>query len=79
MWANLSADVEARILANPGAPIRLTAKERKSGERHWITDMAVDQRTFALIMQNLRKTAFGGAPVQTISRTASGEVRVARL
>lgn len=79
MWVSVSPEVEERILANLGAPIRLTAKERKSGDRHWITDAVGDQRTLPLVLQNLRKTAFAGAPVKTVTRSASGDVRVLQL
>jgi hemolysin-activating ACP:hemolysin acyltransferase len=79
MWASVTPEIEQKIISNLGQPLRLSPKQRKSGDRHWITDVAGDQRVIATVMQNLRQTAFKGAPVKTVTRSADGQTRVVQL
>jgi len=79
MWASVSPEIEKRILADVGAPLRLNAKERKSGDRHWITDAVGRQKVIATVVERLRETAFDGKPVKTVVRSHDGQVAVVEI
>jgi hemolysin-activating ACP:hemolysin acyltransferase len=76
MWASVSAEVEQRLLGELGAPIRLSPKDRKSGQLHWITDAVGDPRIVSVVLQNLRKVTLRGAPVKTVTREGTGKAQV---
>jgi hemolysin-activating ACP:hemolysin acyltransferase len=79
MWASVSKEIEAQILANTGAPIQLSAEDRRSGDNIWITDAVGERRMLSAAIHNLRQKVFKAQPVRTFVRTEDGSVRIAQL
>lgn len=58
LWARVSAEVDARLSAAPGYPIRLHPNEWQSGEVYWIVDAVGEAKAVQQCVETLTKTAF---------------------
>ncbi len=60
LWARVSAEVDARLSAAPGYPIRLHPNEWQSGDVFWIIDAVGEPKAVQQCIEALTKTAFQG-------------------
>lgn len=77
LWASVSPDIDARMTAAPGAPLRLSAGERRSGGIHWITDAVGSPAQVNEVISRLRRTVFRHQPVKIAVRGEDGTLSVA--
>lgn len=67
LWARVSAEVDARLSATPGYPIRLHPNEWQSGDVFWIVDAMGEPKAIQQCIETLAKTAFQGKPFRMLS------------
>ncbi len=60
LWARVSVEVNARLLAAPRYPIRLHPNEWQSGDVIWIVDAVGEQKAVQQCIEGLAKSAFQG-------------------
>ena len=60
LWARVSAEIDARLSAEPRYPIRLHPNEWRSGDVFLIVDAVGDQKAVRECIDALAKTAFQG-------------------
>ena len=71
LWARVSAEVDARLSAAPGYPIRLHPNEWQSGDVIWIVDAVGEPKAVQECVAALAKTAFQGRQFKVLSSLAS--------
>ena len=64
LWANVSDDIDKRLSAAPGQPIRLLPSEWKSGENPWIVVAAGDEHVVQGILKQLHEKHFTKRPAK---------------
>jgi hemolysin-activating ACP:hemolysin acyltransferase len=75
-WANVSAEVDARLSASPGEPIRLKPNEWRSGDILWVIDAIGDARAVTAVLKRLRENEWKGRAVKIRTRTKDGKAVV---
>lgn len=75
-WANVSAEVDARLSASPGEPIRLKPNEWRSGDILWVIDAIGDARAVTAVLKRLRENEWKGRAVKIRTRTKDGNAVV---
>lgn len=76
LWANVSAEVDARLSASPGEPIRLKPNEWRSGDVLWVIDAIGDARAVTAVLKRLRENEWQGRAVKIRTRTKEGNAVV---
>jgi hemolysin-activating ACP:hemolysin acyltransferase len=79
LWARVSEDVDRRLSAAPGQPIRLSPQEWKSGDIVWVVLALGDKRVLQGMIQHLQDKEWGHKPAKTFARTSEGKPVVAML
>jgi len=75
-WANVSAEVDARLSASPGEPIRLKPNEWRSGDILWVIDAIGDARAVTAVLKRLRENEWKARAVKIRTRTKEGKAVV---
>jgi len=75
-WANVSAEVDARLSASPGEPIRLKPNEWRSGDILWVIDAIGDARAVTAVLKRIRENEWKGRAVKIRTRTKDGKAVV---
>lgn len=76
LWANVSAEVDARLSASPGEQIRLKPNEWRSGDILWVIDAIGDARAVTAVLKRLRENEWQGRAVKIRTRTKEGKAVV---
>jgi len=71
LWARVSAEIDARLSAEPRYPIRLHPNEWQSGDMFWIVDAVGERNAVQQCIEALRKTAFQGKQFKILSGAAT--------
>lgn len=63
LWADVSPDVDARLMASVDRPFRLNPQEWKCGDIRWVIEVVGDQNVAGQVLQRLVTTEWkGNAP-----------------
>ncbi len=79
LWARVSEEVDQRLSAAPGQPIRLKPQEWRSGDIIWVVVAAGDGRVIQGILKQLQEKQWGNKPVKIFARAKDGKPTVATL
>lgn len=79
LWASVSAEVDARLTANPQEALRLRPDEWRSGDILWLVAAAGDPRILPKFLQKLGETTFKDRPVKVRRRKPSGATTIGGL
>lgn len=77
LWASVSPEIDAKLMASLGKPLRLTPKDRRSGTIHWITDAVGAPAHVNQVLARLRQPVFKSQPVKVVVKGADGTLTVA--
>ena len=77
LWAQVSAEVDARLGANTGGPLRLTPGEWKCGDILWVIEAVGEAPLVQALLKRLLATGAKGRPVKMRARGKDGKMRVA--
>lgn len=79
LWARVSEEVDARLVANIGKPPRLKPEEWTSGSIPWLVDAVGDQNAVGALVKALVEQRFKATGLKTFSRGADGKPTVTVL
>jgi hemolysin-activating ACP:hemolysin acyltransferase len=66
LWAQVAADVGARLSQTQRYPVRLQPNEWRSGDAYWIVDGAGEPKAIQQCLETLAKTVFQGKPLRML-------------
>jgi len=75
-WASVSAEVDARLSATPGEPIRLTPSEWTGGPHAWVVDAVGDLRAIRTLIQQALAGPIKGRSLKLAIRDDKGQPAV---
>jgi cytolysin-activating lysine-acyltransferase len=73
MWASVSADVDARLTANLGQPIRLTPSEWTGGPHAWVIEAVGDRRLVRTLIEQTLAGPLKGRTLKLSIRDEKGQ------
>jgi cytolysin-activating lysine-acyltransferase len=76
MWASVSAEVDARLRANPQQPIWLRFEEWKSGPHLWLVDLVAPTALAGAMLADLEKKIGKGQPISARISAADGITKI---
>jgi hemolysin-activating ACP:hemolysin acyltransferase len=76
LFARVSKEVDARLLAEPLYPMRLHPNEWQSGDVFWIIDIIGGSEVVEGLLTELDKTVFHGKPFKMLSTGENGKLTV---
>ncbi len=76
LWAQVSAEIDQRLSANPAEPVRLEPADWTSGDIPWLILVAGDQRAIQPMLAELQKTKLGGKAMKMRARTPDGAASI---
>ncbi|HJQ61206.1 MAG TPA: toxin-activating lysine-acyltransferase [Vineibacter sp.] len=79
LWASVSPEIDARLSAHPGRPIRLKPAEWKSGDIVWIVEAIGDPRALNPMLKSLRQREWKDRTIKTRTLDAQGRPVVKEL
>ena len=79
LWASVSAELDKRLSAAPGQPIRLQPQEWKSGDILWVILAAGDERVIQGMLKRFQEKEWAKRPVKVLARAKDGKPTVATL
>lgn len=79
LWASVSDEVDRKLRANPGQPLKLTTEEWKSGPHLWLIDLVAPAALTASILDDLENKVARGRPMAAHIFTASNEAKITTL
>lgn len=79
MWAKVSDEIDAKIRANPAAPIRLQMAEWNSGPHHWLVDMIAITPARGALLRDMQKRVGEDVAINIRSKTPDGQPAVVTL
>lgn len=79
LWAMVSEDVDKRLTAEAGQPMKLTPAEWRSGEIPWIVAAFGETKVVGQLFEQLSKTVFTKQPAKLRARDKDGAPFVGRL
>ncbi len=79
LWASVSAEVDARLAANTGGPLRLTPGEWRSGDIPWVIEAVGEAPLVQALLKRLLATGAKDRPIKMRARGKDGKMRVAVL
>ena len=78
LWAQVSAEVDARLSAAPRYPIRLHPNEWRSGDAIWIIDAVGEPKAVQQCIEALTKTVLQGKHVKMLSTSEADKFLAGR-
>jgi hemolysin-activating ACP:hemolysin acyltransferase len=79
LWAMVSPDVDLRLKSKPRQPMRLEAKEWKSGQIPWIVEAVGDGKVLEQLLRQLQGTVFKDKQVNILIKDAKNQVSAGKL
>ena len=80
LWASVSAELDKRLSAAPGQPIRLQPQEWKSGDMIWVILAAGDERVIQGMLKQLQEKEWADKkPAKIFARAKDGKPTVVTL
>ena len=75
-WARVSIEVDTRLRATAGRPVRLRPDEWTSGDTFWLIDLIGDPRGLNVALCCLLDGPFKNRPAYVVVRDAAGAAKV---
>jgi hypothetical protein len=75
-WASVSDEVDKRLMADPGAPLELGAKEWRSGDIVWLVDIVAAPKVSMALVKNIRERVGAGKIMKIRTADKDGTPRV---
>ncbi len=79
LWAQVSEEVDMRLVKNEDKPIQLSAEEWHSGDIIWLIEVLGDKRFVRLMLDRLNKTVFKGKSVKFRTVSTAGVASIKQL
>ena len=79
LWANVSEEVDKRLGAAPGQPIKLQPQEWKSGDILWVIVAVGDQRVVQGMVKRLQEKEWANKPAKVFAHAKDGKPTIAIL
>jgi cytolysin-activating lysine-acyltransferase len=79
LWAMVSAEVDKRLIAEAGQPMKLAPGEWRSGDIPWIVAAFGDNKVVGQLFEQLSKNVFTKQPAKLRARDKDGKPFVGRL
>lgn len=78
-WAKVSDEVDQRLKAHVGQPIRLRPEQWTGGTHHWLIDLVGEPRALAAALEMLSQGPFKNEIVKVVTRETSGAAKLQTL
>ena len=79
LWAKVSEEVDKRLSAAPGQPIKLQPQEWKSGDILWVIVAVGDQRLVQGMVKRLQEKEWANKPAKVFAQAKDGKPTIATL
>jgi cytolysin-activating lysine-acyltransferase len=79
LWAMVSEEVDQRLTAQPGYPIRLRPQDWRSGNIPWLVEAIGEPRAVAAMVKTLIERQFPEVGLKAVVRGDDGKARVELL
>ena len=79
LWASVSEEVDKRLSAVPGQPIKLRPQECKSGDILWVIMAVGDQRVVQGMVKRLQAKEWANKPAKIFAQAKDGKATIATL
>ena len=79
LWASVSEEVDKRLGAAPGQPIKLQPREWKSGNILWVIMAVGDERIVQGVVKRLQEKEWANKPAKIFARAKDGKPTIATL
>jgi len=73
LWASVSKEIDARLSANPGVPIRLKPAEWASGTHGWLVDAIGDARAIKVLIDQTLTGPLKSRSLKIVTRGDGGK------
>jgi len=78
-WAQVSDEIEARLLAQDDGPAEIGPDEWSSGDNLWIIEIVAHDKVAPMIIGQLQRKVFGDRPFKFRAKDSSGTFHVHEL
>jgi hemolysin-activating ACP:hemolysin acyltransferase len=79
LWASVSDEVDQRLRANAGAPVKLTAAEWKSGANLWLVDLIAPPAITGSLLKGLEDKVAKGRPMAAQITSKDGKAHITTI
>lgn len=76
LWANVSSDVDKRLMESETVPFELKPEDWKSGDILWLIHAAGETRYVRSVVAQLAKTTFSGREIKVLAADTDGKSKV---